>query len=114
MRTYSKVVSSNREGEFCDLTPQVHQALADARIQVGRVSLFASDPSSVVFLNENESGLRADLQRTFARLSGGSIAGSASVVFPVVDGRPWLGDWQRVMAFGKGGDGQFVIQITGD
>jgi thiamine phosphate synthase YjbQ (UPF0047 family) len=100
---------------FCDLTDEVRDAIAEANIQAGRVSVFSKKAECAVFLNENESGLRADLERTFTRLIPGSpLAGSTSVVVPVCDGKPWLGDWQRVMAFvADGSEGQFEIQISG-
>ena len=114
MRVYSTVCSSPTRGNgFCDLTDEVHTAILDAGVRDGRVSVFSTDVGCAVFLNENESGLRADLERTFARLEGGALAGSASVVVPVVDGEPWLGDWQRVMAFARAVDGRFVIQVSG-
>ena len=104
-----------RDTGFCDLTEQVREAIAQAKIRSGRVSVFSTRAECAVFLNENESGLRADLDRTFARLLPGSpLAGSTSVVVPVCDGEPWLGDWQRVMAFvADRSSGEFVIQISG-
>lgn len=103
------------EAGFCDLTEQVRDAIATASISSGRVSVFSKRAECSVFLNENESGLKADLDRTFTRLLPGSpLAGSTSVVVPVCDGKPWLGDWQRVMAFAVDrADGEFVIQVTG-
>lgn len=115
MRVHSTVCAPHPTNEgFSDLTRRIQTAIADSGIQSGRVSVFALEAGSAVFLNENESGLRADLDRVFARLAGGPLAGSASVVVPVTEGRPWLGDWQRVMAYVRDEkSGEFVIQIAG-
>ena len=115
MRIHSTVcLPQPSEAGFADLTVDVQRAIADAGISSGRVSVFARDPGAAVFLNENETGLRADLDRAFARLSGGSVAGSASVVLPVLEGQPWIGDWQRVIAYvTEQHDREFLIQITG-
>jgi thiamine phosphate synthase YjbQ (UPF0047 family) len=104
------------EAGFCDLTEQVRDAIAAANVKAGRVTIFSRRVECAVFLNENESGLRADLDRTFGRLLPGSpLAGSTSVVVPVLDGKPWLGDWQRVMAYAADqADGEFVIQVAGE
>ncbi|HYI44411.1 MAG TPA: YjbQ family protein [Actinomycetota bacterium] len=116
MLVHSQICSApTTEAGFCDLTEEVRDAIAQANVQSGRVAIFSKKAECAVFLNENESGLRADLERTFSRLIPGSpLAGSTSVVVPVCDGKPWLGDWQRVMAFvADRSDGQFVIQISG-
>ena len=116
MQIYSHACTAPpTETGFCDLTDQVRDAITRANIRAGRVSVFSKRAECAVFLNENESGLRADLERTFSRLLPGSpLAGSTSVVFPVCDGKPWLGDWQRVMAFvADRSEGRFVIQISG-
>ncbi|MEA2446577.1 MAG: hypothetical protein QOK47_214 [Actinomycetota bacterium] len=116
MRIYTHTCSApTTETGFCDLTEELRDAIAAAEIQAGRASVFSRRAECAVFLNENESGLRADLDRTFTRLLPGSpLAGSSSVVVPVCEGRPWLGDWQRVMAFvSDRADGNFVIQVAG-
>ena len=115
MRVHStECLAEPSDGGFRDLTLQVRSAITDAGIRAGRVSVFAPEHGSAVFLNENESGLRADLERALARLAGGALVGSASVVVPVLESQPWMGDWQRVMAFApQEGKGRFLIQVVG-
>ena len=89
--------------DFVDVTDEISAALEESGVRDGRAVVFAADESCSIMVNEKESGLLADLEKTIERLklSNGnrsrSILGSSSVVLPVVDGKLKLGTWQRVL-----------------
>ena len=102
---------------FTDLTAEIDELLTEAGIRSGRVVIASRDPGCAVFLNESETGLKKDLNRVFDRVMPNgrpsTAAVSATVVLPVVEGRLWMGDWQRVLAHSGDGAGELVVQVTG-
>ena len=108
--------------DFVDVTDEIVRALENAQIKNGRAVVFAPDDSCSLMVNERESGLLADLEKTFERLklSDGnksrSILGSSSVVLPVEDGKLRLGTWQRVLLveLTEASERSVDIQIIGE
>ncbi len=118
MRTYSTRCNCKPDDNgFIDLTTDVDKAVSEAGIRSGRVLIASNDPACAVFLNECESGLKSDLNNVFDRIlpegrpSGAAV--SATVVLPIVEGRLWMGDWQRVLAHSGNGDVDLLVQVAG-
>ena len=101
---------------FVDVTEEIRRVVTSAGVQSGRATVTSRSPDCVIFLNENESGLKKDLRSTLERLlphsRGAGALGSASVVLPVVNGDLWVGGWQRVLAHLET-PGDLVIQVCG-
>jgi secondary thiamine-phosphate synthase enzyme len=108
--------------DFVDITDDVELALKDSRIRDGQVTVFASDPSCVLVVNERETGLFDDIRGALKRLNSipvedhRALLGSSSVVLPVVGGRLRLGMWQRMLLVELEGPRQrkIVVQIVGE
>ena len=101
---------------FVDVTEEIRGAVRSADVRDGRATVTSHRPECVIFLNENESGLKKDLLGTLKRLlpdarAAGAL-GSASVVVPIVKGDLWIGGWQRVLAHLEA-PGDLVIQVYG-
>jgi thiamine phosphate synthase YjbQ (UPF0047 family) len=88
--------------DFVDITDGVEAALARSGIHQGQVTVFSPHEECSLLVQERESGLLLDIERTLARLGASgaprrSLVGSRSVVLPAVMGRLRLGMWQRVL-----------------
>jgi thiamine phosphate synthase YjbQ (UPF0047 family) len=88
--------------DFVDITDEVEAALARSGIREGQVTLFSPHDECSLLVQERESGLLLDIERTLARLGASgapprALIGSPSVVLPAAMGRLRLGAWQRVM-----------------
>ena len=86
---------------FIDITADVEKTVRDSGMSSGHVTVSAPSGCAIV-VNELESGLLTDLERTVrglqARSNGSTTSiGSASVVLPADDGRLLLGRWQRLL-----------------
>ena len=101
---------------FVDVTEEIRGAVTSAGVQAGRATVTSRGADCVIFLNENETGLKSDLRSVFDRLlpraHAAGAMGSASVVVPIVEGDLWIGDWQRVLAH-LDTPGDIVIQVCG-
>jgi thiamine phosphate synthase YjbQ (UPF0047 family) len=119
-------MKSRSEGVACaagpegvvDLTDEVREIALGAGVRSGRVSVCVAVADASLFLNENETGLRIDLQNAIARASDvvpPSALGAASVTIPVVEGDLWLGAWQRVLGLVRAEDAEFraTVQVYG-
>ncbi len=110
-------VTSSREGDIIDLTPQVEDAVAASRVKTGLVHLFVQHSTAALTTIEYEPGVLSDLRRALAVLApdqaeyahnsrwgdgnGRSHVRAAlvgpSLTVPVDDGRPALGTWQQIV-----------------
>lgn len=103
MRTHQDTctVSADVALGFVDITDDVQQVVESCEVRAGRVTVLRSDDGCALVLNEKEKGLHADVQAAIERLSSDAgvapPVGSASLVLPVVDGRLYLGTWQRLL-----------------
>ncbi len=100
--------------EFRDITREVEEAIRESGVRSGIAIIFTPHTTTGIFLNEDENGLKRDLEKTMERLipeKGGymhdevdynayahlrSIILGASLAIPVENGRPMLGAWQSI------------------
>jgi thiamine phosphate synthase YjbQ (UPF0047 family) len=105
---------------FVDVTDDIVDAVARSQVSSGRATVFATDESCSIVVNERETGLLTDLKRTIARLApaNGShpMVGSSSVVLPIVEGRLKLGTWQRVLLveLNEPSERSIDVQVVGE
>lgn len=95
------VSAASRLG-FVDITDEVQEVIGSSSVTHGRVTVLRAQDGCALVLNEKEKGLHADVQAAIERLTANEAGdpppvGSASVVLPVVDGRAYLGTWQRIL-----------------
>ena len=124
MRTHQDrcVAVTARAPDFVDITSDVEAALGRSGIRDGHVTVFSSEESCALLVQELESGLLADIEQTLDRLGAmrrrarTALLGSASVVLPAVDGRLRLGVWQRVLLVElvEGRPRSVTVQIVGE
>ena len=62
-------VTSSREGDIIDITPQVEKAVAESRIKTGLVHLFVQHSTAALTTIEYEPGVLADLKRALSVLA---------------------------------------------
>jgi secondary thiamine-phosphate synthase enzyme len=116
MKTFLKEVSIRTGGrvEFRDITREVEEAVRESGIKSGVAIIFTPHTTTGIFMNEDESGLKRDLEKVLERLipeRGGymhdevdynayahlrSILLGASLIVPVENGRLMLGTWQSI------------------
>ena len=126
-------VSTNGRVEFVDVTDEVASAVPED-VRHGTCTLFVPHTTAGVVVNENESGLLADLRETLERLAPagepyehGGVDGNAdahlratlvgpSVTIPVVDGELALGTWQSVLfaEFDGPRERRLTVGVQGD
>ena len=124
MTTYETRLSARTATvpDFIDVTDDIAEAVVASGVTHGRATVFTSDDSCSIMVNERETGLLSDIKRTIARLTPGgsngsrSVVGSPSVVLPVVDGKLRLGTWQRVLLveLNEATERSVDIQIIGE
>lgn len=109
--------------DFVDITDDVQACLDDSSIRDGQVTVFSPEPCCAIVVNELESGLLTDIRSAAHRLGESlkpshrrTMIGSASVVFPSVDGKLRLGTWQRVLLVELEGPStrSVLVQIVGE
>lgn len=71
MKSYRKELYFNVPARraFLNITPQVEQALAESGIQEGLVLVNAMHITASVFINDDESGLHADMDKWLEKLA---------------------------------------------
>jgi secondary thiamine-phosphate synthase enzyme len=118
----TRTMQTTTQVDFVDITNDVQEALGRSAIRNGHVTVFTTTPKCALIVNEYETGLLADLRRTFARMesrgepTGRTLLGASSVVLPAVAGRLRLGMWQRVLLVEHDGPEErgVVVQIVGE
>ncbi|MGB8218765.1 MAG: secondary thiamine-phosphate synthase enzyme YjbQ [Methanoregula sp.] len=110
-------VSTRREGEIIDLTPQVAAVVRESAIRDGLVHLFVQHSTAALTTIECEPGVLADLTRSLAVLApddavyahntkwgdgnGRSHVKAAlvgpSLTVPVAGGKICCGTWQQIV-----------------
>lgn len=106
--------------DIVDITDEVSANVARSTVASGRAFVMVPEPGCCLVANENEAGLRADLQATLKRLasdgSGAVPIGSASITLPIADGSLGLGTWQRLLLveLEKPGLRSVTLHIVGD
>jgi secondary thiamine-phosphate synthase enzyme len=71
MKTYRKELSfeTKKRREFIRITPQIEACLRDSGVQEGLILVNAMHITASVFINDNESGLHADLEKWLEQLA---------------------------------------------
>ena len=113
----SLTIESAGNGQITNITPAVHEALEEARLTDGLLTIFCPSATSALTTLEYESGCISDLQRLFdqivppeqdydhnARWGDGNGHShvraallKASFTVPIVSGRLTLGTWQQIV-----------------
>ena len=137
VETRSITVSTEGQGAVVDITGQVAQALRDAGLAAGTVTVFSPSATSALTTIEYESGCVSDLQRLFDEIAaperhyahnarwgdgnGHSHVRAAllgpSLTVPFVDGRLTLGTWQQIVFVdfdNRARQRELVVQIMGE
>ena len=132
------LVSTCKEGEILNLTPQVTALLRESGVTEGIVSLFVQHSTAALSTIEYEPGVIAELTRALAVLApdaaeyahntkwgdgnGRSHVKAAlvgpSLVIPVAKGRLCCGTWQQIVLLeldvNAGRDRTVICTIMGD
>jgi len=118
MKSYRKELwfETRRRREFVHITPEVEACLAESGIREGLCLVNAMHITASIFINDDESGLHADLEQWLERLAPEkphsqyrhnvgednadahlkrSVMGR-EVVVAVTDGRLDFGPWERI------------------
>lgn len=110
-------LQTNGNGEIHDITPEVQQAVKQANLMNGTITIFCPSSTSSLTTLEYESGCIKDLQRLFDEIisqnreyahnarwgdgNGHSHVRAAllgpSLTIPFIDQRLTLGTWQQVI-----------------
>jgi secondary thiamine-phosphate synthase enzyme len=110
-------VSSSREGEIINITPQVEKVVAESRVKTGLVHLFVQHSTAALTTIEYEPGVLRDLGRALSVLApdnedyahnsrwgdgnGRSHVRAAlvgpSITVPVGNGQLCCGTWQQLV-----------------
>ena len=115
------VIRSSRKQEMIDITPDVIEFVRDAGIRNGFIGVFSQHTTAALLVNEFQSALLSDIgdflksvvedglpykhnspewsdcERSNAASHLRSLIFSNSVMLPVIDGKPVLGQFQRVI-----------------
>lgn len=135
----SKSISLQTKGhcDVVDITSEVEQAVAGAKISSGIVILFVSGSTAGISTIEFESGLVSDFQRLWERVAPESIRYDhdrrwgdgngfshvrasllgASLVVPFTNGKLALGTWQQIVVVdfdNRPRSRQILLQIMGE
>jgi secondary thiamine-phosphate synthase enzyme len=122
-------VRSARKQEMIDITGEVARVVAESGITDGLACVFALHTTTGLYINENESGLVADVESMLSGLvpAGAgyrhdrvddnaashmqSVLLSASLVVPVEGGRPSLGTWQSIFLAERDGPRSRTVKV---
>ncbi len=116
MRAFLKeiFIRTGSRVEFVDITREVEEAVRESGIRSGVAIIFTPHTTTGIFLNEDEGGLKKDLERVLERLIPGkggylhdevdhnayahlrSIILGVSLAMPVENGGLMLGAWQSI------------------
>lgn len=117
VHTRHLTVDTRATNEMHDVTSEVESAVQQSGVRNGLATTFVAHTTAAVIIGEYEPGLIADIHSPLERIAPagagyrhndlnaddnahshlvGSIMGPSETV-PVVDARPMLGMWQRVI-----------------
>jgi len=130
-------VTTAREGDIVDITPEVRSVVRESGIAEGMVNIFVSGSTAAVTTIEYEPGVLADLTRALAAIAPDSIPYAhdsrwgdgngrshvkaslvgPSITVPVARGEPALGTWQQLVLLEldvrKGRTRNVILTVTG-
>jgi secondary thiamine-phosphate synthase enzyme len=131
-------VTSQREGEIINITPDVKRVIKESNIKEGLVHLFVRHSTAALTTIEFEPGVLVDLSRALSVLApdsadyahntrwgdgnGRSHVKAAlvgpSLTVPVENGEPLCGTWQQVVLLeldvNAGREREVVCTVTGE
>jgi len=110
-------VTTAKEGDIIDLTPEVTEIVRESGVSEGTVHVFVTGSTAAVTTIEYEQGVLADLSRTLSSLAPDTISYAhdsrwgdgngrshvkaaiigPSLSVPVTRNTPALGTWQQVV-----------------
>ena len=116
MRAHKEVLNiiTKKRVQLINITPQVRDIVGRSRVRDGLLSLYINHTTSGILMNENESGLKSDIEKALERLfpKGGEylhdrVDNNASAhlkatflgntrTLPVTGGTLHLGMWQSI------------------
>ena len=126
---------TEKKRELVHLTPKLEQILAKSGVSEGLMLVSAMHITAGVFVNDDESGLHADIWEWLEKLApagvdyrhhlSGEDNGDAhlksmlvhhEVIVPVTSGRLDLGPWQRVFyaEFDGQRDKRLIVKVMGE
>lgn len=130
-------VTTAREGDILDITPEVKAVVGESGIAEGMVNVFVTGSTAAVTTIEYESGVLSDLRRALSVIApdnqpyahdgrwgdgnGRSHVKAAivgpSLSIPVSGGEPLLGTWQQTVLLEldvrQGRTRTIVVTVTG-
>lgn len=110
-------ITTGKEGDIVDLTPEIRTFVQESRISDGMMNVFVTGSTAAVTTIEYEPGVLSDLNRALSTLvpdtlsyahdsrwgdGNGRSHVKASIIgpslsIPVSKGEPLLGTWQQVV-----------------
>ena len=117
MKSYTEYLwfKTAKEREFINITPEVEKALKKSKIQEGMILITAMHITAGVWVNDDESGLLADIEEWLGKLAPqgpnyrhhktGETNGDAhlksllvhhQVMAPITQGKLDFGPWQQI------------------
>jgi thiamine phosphate synthase YjbQ (UPF0047 family) len=105
-----------------DITNEVSQEVARCGVDSGLAFVSATARSALIRVTERESGFFCDFEELLARLVPLELSQRERLIMlllgprtegvPFTGGRMCLGQWQRVLLFGFGGDSRAAWLVT--
>ena len=116
MRTHKEVlnITTRKRTQLINVTSQVRDIVGRSRVRDGLLSLYVSHTTSGILINENEEGLKEDIEKSLEKLfpKGGkylhnrvdnnadahlkSTFMGSTLTLPVTGGSLHLGMWQSI------------------
>jgi len=136
MKTYFKILSVETRSsvDLRNITGHVRQVVDESGVKNGLATIFVPHTTAGIYVNEDESGLKRDVDSVLSKLvprGAGylhdevddnahahlrSILISPSITIPIIDGRLATGTWQSI--FFAEFDGprrrRFIVHVIGD
>jgi secondary thiamine-phosphate synthase enzyme len=130
-------MTSGREGDIINITPQVEKAVTESRVKTGLVHLFVEHSTAALTTIEFEPGVLADLKRALSVLAPDDITYAhnsrwgdgngrshvkaalvgPSITVPVGNGELLCGTWQQLVLLeldvNAGRERTVVCTVTG-
>ena len=105
-----------------DITNEVSQEVSRCGVESGIAYISATARSALIRVTERESGFFCDFEELLARLVPMDVSRRERLILmllgpqtegvPFQNGRMTLGQWQRVLLFGFGGDSRAEWSVT--
>ncbi len=126
---------TKRRREYVHITPQVEAAVKKSAVKEGMALVSAMHITAGVYVNDNESGLIADIDKWLEELAPAkpdyqhhqtgednadahlkSMLVHHEVIVPITNGRLDLGTWQRIFyaEFDGQRDKRVIVKVMGE